>query len=115
MIATNELRQLLDERGVEHDDHYFSTSWIAGGTLHIASEQLDGTLVVDKLTPEQAIAATLGERTCHNKSRFAPGGTRFVCSACDFGSDWDMWDNNCGVPMDFWFDYCPNCGAKVVD
>lgn len=55
------------------------------------------------------------ERTCRNKSRFAPGGTRFVCSACDFGSDWDMWDDNYGVPMDFWFDYCPNCGAKVVE
>lgn len=60
MSATDELRRMLDERGVEHQDHYFSMSWIAGGTLHMASEQLDGTLVVDRLTPEQAIAATLG-------------------------------------------------------
>lgn len=68
-------------------------------------------------TKKEAIEAwnTRAERTCHNKSRFAPGGTRFICSACDFGSDWDMWNEDYGVPMDFWFDYCPICGAKVVE
>lgn len=62
MSATDELRRMLDERGVAHSDHYFSTTWRDGyGILHLAGEPMaDGSLVVDMLTPEQAIAATLG-------------------------------------------------------
>lgn len=61
-IATDRLRLLLDERGVEHSDHYLSTTWRdVHGILHLAGEPMaDGSLVVDMLTPEQAIAATLG-------------------------------------------------------
>lgn len=62
MSATDELRLLLDERGVAHSDHYLSTTWRGEhGILHLAGEPMnDGVLVVDMLTPEQAIAATLG-------------------------------------------------------
>lgn len=62
MSATDELRRMLDERGVAHSDHYLSTTWRDGhGILHLAGEPMaDGSLVVDMLTPEQAIAATLG-------------------------------------------------------
>lgn len=62
MSATEELRILLDERGVEHSDHYLNTTWRDGhGILHLAGEPMaDGSLVVDMLTPEQAITATLG-------------------------------------------------------
>ena len=62
MSATDELRRLLDERGVAHSDHYLSTTWRDGhGILHLAGEQMaDGLLVVDMLTPEQAATATLG-------------------------------------------------------
>lgn len=65
MSATDELRRLLDERGVAHSDHYLSTTWRDGhGILHLAGEPMaDGSLVVDMLTPEQAIAATLGSGT----------------------------------------------------
>ena len=61
MSATDELRRMLDERGVAHSDHYLSTTWRDGhGILHLAGEPMaDGSLVVDMLTPEQAIAATL--------------------------------------------------------
>ena len=68
--ATEELRRMLDERGVEwtapnsilRDD---MTSWVANGFDYDAFEVPDGTLVLsaahqDDLTPEQAIAATLG-------------------------------------------------------
>ena len=60
--ATERLREMLDERGVAHSDHYLSTTWRDGhGILHLAGEPMaDGSLVVDMLTPEQAIAATLG-------------------------------------------------------
>lgn len=62
MSGIEELRRLLDERGVAHSDHYFSTTWRDGcGMLHLAGEPMaDGSLVVDMLTPEQAVIATLG-------------------------------------------------------
>ena len=61
--ATERLREMLDERGVAHSDHYLSTTWRDGhGILHLAGEPMaDGSLVVDMLTPEQAIAATLAD------------------------------------------------------
>ena len=72
MTATDELRKLLDERGVEwtnpnsilRDD---MTSWVANGFDYDAFEVPDGTLVLsaahqDDLTPEQAVKATLGPR-----------------------------------------------------
>lgn len=72
MTATDELRALLDARGVEwtnpnsilRDD---MTSWVANGFDYDAFEVPDGTLVLsaahqDDLTPEQAIEATLGPR-----------------------------------------------------
>lgn len=76
MSATDELRKLLDERGVEWtapnsilcDD---MTSWESGGFYYEAFEvpEPDGTFLLtaahqDDLTPEQAIAATLGAGTC---------------------------------------------------
>lgn len=72
MSATEELRRLLDERGVAwtapnsclRDE---MTSWAAGGFDYEAFEvpEPDGTFLLtaahqDDLTPEQAIAATLG-------------------------------------------------------
>lgn len=48
------------------------------------------------------------ERTCHIVM-VSPG--EWECSACGGGIDWDSYDEgdlpNCN--------YCPNCGAKVVD
>lgn len=60
MSATDELRRMLDERGVEYKRHYLNTSWYVGMKLYMATDDVDGTLTVDNLTPEQAIAATLG-------------------------------------------------------
>lgn len=72
MSATDELRRMLDERGVEwtapnsclRDE---MTGWAAGGFYYDAFEvpEPDGTFLLtashqDDLTPEQAIAATLG-------------------------------------------------------
>ena len=60
MTATDELRKLLDKRGVKYKSHYLYTSWYADMRLHVAKDNMNGTLTVDNLTPEQAIAATLG-------------------------------------------------------
>lgn len=63
MTATDELRHLLDERGVEWTDGGFpstATEWCANGVVWHGLLR-DGTIeLVAMLTPAQAIAATLG-------------------------------------------------------
>lgn len=116
MSATDELRRLLDEHGVEYKSHYLHTSWYAGMKLYMATPDANGTLSVDNLTPEQAIAATLNiqaERTCKFVSSKGPDYPP-VCSACGY---------ELGIYDCEWFEdgtygyernYCPNCGAKVI-
>lgn len=133
MTATDRLRKLLDERGVEWKEHRHvmpgsmaiqrETLWgqptdVASGNPipHVyhyrATEMGDGRLFLEAqlITPEQAIAATLGRGTCHNAS-YRLDESRFHCSECGFGC-WvkDVADGHDKVPK-----YCPNCGRKVVD
>lgn len=70
MTATDELRRLLDERGVEHYDGTESTLWgyedyneSAGVYRFSADETSDGYMQMRlwHVTPAQAIAATLGD------------------------------------------------------
>ena len=58
--TTKLLAQQLEERGLSCQTHYLHVSWRVGQKLYGAVDNLDGTLTVDNLTPEQAIAATLG-------------------------------------------------------
>lgn len=115
MTATDELRRLLDECGVEWSEpntmfRDSQTIWDAGAVTWIAIECRSPRLRVESstnhLTPEQAIAATLGSGTCKWKP-------------ADFITEGDWWNTECGesftwepygVP-----NYCPNCGAKVVE
>jgi len=79
LTATERLRELLDERGVEWTNPNSClrdemTSWVANRFDYDAFEVPDGTLVLsaahqDDLTPEQAIAATLGSCNCSNSER----------------------------------------------
>ena len=115
MTSTDELRRLLDERGVEYKSHYLNTSWYAGMKLYMATDDMDGTLTVDNLTAEQAIAATLGnehstrERTCEvvNVNGYA---FRFECSLCGYVAI----VHNCDTRLDELPRYCPECGARVI-
>ena len=103
MTATEELRHMLDERGVEWNssDTYrlFVTSWDDANDHRWAYvEYRDGSferLTAYHLTPEQAIDATLGRRTT---TRHVP-----YCGCCGYGIGDARWH------------YCPSCGAKVVD
>jgi predicted RNA-binding Zn-ribbon protein involved in translation (DUF1610 family) len=118
MTTTEELRRLLDERGVKHTDaedgHTQYTLW-SDGDHEIAACNSGERLAVYNLTPEQAIAATLGRGTCHDKGNIE----RFICSECGCrldlqDDDWEatMWlaDGAAMVPR-----YCPNCGRRVVE
>lgn len=70
MTATDELRALLDERGVEWEDFDGEPTWAGGdGRMYYARQEftfagLTGNVTVYHLTPAQAIAATLGLGTC---------------------------------------------------
>lgn len=69
MTATDELRRLLDERGVEWTEpnnkaRSHTTYWTAGVLRCGAVEFIDGMVSIastsDDITPEQAVEATLG-------------------------------------------------------
>ena len=118
--ATDELRRLLDERGVEYatDDNAASkdTMWTTqnGGWMFDCDymeplNEKPGTvgakteLMIYGYMPEQAIAATLGSGTCEKV--YAVGGIiaqaecrdmcsdveQFTCSACGFNCDLTSW------------------------
>ena len=115
MSATERLRRRLDERGVEWSDGTFEggvpnnrrTFWGEGG-MYCAEECFEADLrVCFYTTPEQAVEATLGRGTCHAEEvclGIHSDLTATVCSACHIAVD-DLED----------CDYCPWCGAKVVD
>lgn len=115
MTATDELRRLLDERGVEYDDSFGATEFHGDcGSVVVAfnSKKKDAILYVNAyLTPEQAVEATLGRGTCHDKN----GRNRrmgFECTVCGvMCSDCDMLDMSEGFTH---FRYCPSCGRKVM-
>jgi len=123
MSATERLRELLDERGVEHEGGKRSLRWRDRyGVMMQAFPLANGELGMDvwSCTPEQAIAATLGDAdatggrqvdagTCHDM-----GGCRwFRCSACGFGIE-DMYVNDEDeYPPADQPKYCPNCGARI--
>lgn len=118
MSATDELRRLLDERGVEWSSSSGLSSRYADsmtfiGDVAVVSE-IDGS---DLLrinfdgTPEQAVEAVLGDRTCRVESMH--GYTDPYVSArysvelsCHTLEDW----SDSEPPA-----YCPWCGAKVVE
>ena len=114
MTATDELRRLLDERGVEHFDATECTLWgyeqtsDSTGCYRCAADEVgEGfmTLRMHHLTPAQAIDATLGRGTCEDVGRYA-----FVCSVCGWASDEPH-----HVLGGFWPKYCPECGRAVVE
>lgn len=138
--ATDELRRMLDERGVPWKDYgYENHTW--WGEWHAENRpSVNGLFlkVEGVVTPEQAIAATLGNEgagrsndgvaklgvgTCRNISKVMDehGQARFACSECGAWIDSRMlwnpeyrngespWVSGCKL------NFCPNCGARVVD
>ena len=131
MSATERVRELLDERGVgwwNQTDPEPQTVTMArlGEQLIEYHENVNGTMGYHvwnmcDLTPEQAIAATLGTGTCHNASKVMDehGQARFACSECGAWIDsrmlWNPEYRNCESP---WvsgckLNFCPNCGRRI--
>lgn len=130
MTATDELRRLLDERGVE---------WTSGctevsrnictdfcpdtGISMSVWESGDGKLGIDAhtnylFTPEQAVEVTLGRKTCEaDETDLIP----FVrADSGDFDVDYIhvMECSACGGTYEHVsgsYEFCPRCGRKVID
>lgn len=114
MSATDELRRLLDERGVEWMPSVWSakdeTFYKVGEIGYLATELSSGRMKVcieGYPTPEQAIAATLGTGTCHEVKidRHYRG-----CSECGY-----RWEYMYAVGWQVGPKFCPNCGRKLAD
>ena len=118
--ATERLRALLDERGVEYTiDHGYREFFWDFGESGRARASAIGTkglvqMIVTGITPEQAIDATLVRGTCRNISPKL-GNDEFTCEEClarVYGSGGRWFDVNWEYHK---FNYCPNCGRKVVE
>lgn len=119
MSATDEFRRLLDERGVKWENvkreirpRWFiaETAFSVSGTRMSYVEYVDNSFLICNdmnITPEQAIAATLGPGTCHNVDIGTEG--YFKCSECGTSCSVDWEESGWDEP-----NFCPNCGRKVV-
>lgn len=109
MSATDELRRMLDERGVEwrpiawnpKKETFYHTS---DGVGFCADEYVDGVKIYTDaiIAPEQAIEATLGPGTCHI-GRGISGLMHVTTGHC----------SECGAEVVKPARYCSNCGRKV--
>lgn len=126
MTATDELRRMLDECGVEYRAIGDATFWEThGGAFRYKAKPHAEKLTVmtccsqkcTVMTPAQAIAATVGRGTCYDIEQ---DENDFKCSACGARSFIITDDCYTTILADEKtvlrrFNYCPNCGAKVVD
>lgn len=120
MSATERIRAMLDERGVEWRErvwggkHSVTTFWHARGVRWHYRENRFGEvrLHADGLTPEQAIEATLGRGTCEVVSKLLIEGEYVPSSYYEFEMECGegfKWDES--IPPRC----CPSCGRMVVD
>ena len=109
MGKSDEVRRLLDERGVEHRDNDANravryTRWDNGGKREVRYEEWsNGTTRLDagNVTPEQAIAATVSNRTDLSKRLREVTGLHAFAELFGFswedGSDWTWHDVACAM------------------
>lgn len=130
MTATEKLRKLLDERGVEWANNpMMSVNGMERGTIFDASdgrwvrviEALDETLCASHLTPEQVIAVTFGNDTCHiegprTSDTLEHDCPEFIlyCGECGHGFGYIHYGENGNAWTNEPPKFCPNCGRKTA-
>lgn len=108
MTATDELRRLLDERGVEYDGSFGGIEFYGeDGSVIIACnpKSKDGVLYVHAcLTPEQAVEATLGSDLKAENAKLRELVRDYIdapCTTCDCWQDefrcWNYDGADCGL------------------
>ena len=113
--ATDELRRMLDERGVEWTYGDGTVSFASDGHWCHAWASNDNTMCVSMgyFTPAQAVEATLGRGTCKpvisdNLTESEGTGDAWAdCSECGHLL-FVLTDPSSQPP-----NYCPNCGKRV--
>ena len=128
MTATEELRHLLDERGVGYDVRdgkaIKNTYWDDAEGRRWGYTSDESGVIKDRqlflvhgrmdITPEQAVAATLGQGTCRDSNKRFDA---WQCSECgatlllmfdDYDEPTYSVDGVADVPR-----FCPNCGRRV--
>lgn len=114
MTATDTIRAMLDERGVEWDygiTGSTTTKFRVNGIDLTFTPMRDGLVCSTILTPEQAIEATLGRGECRmvcSREYIECKVDFFECSECGWSGAIDDMKALCEYPR-----YCPNCGRKV--
>lgn len=119
MSATDELRKLLDERGIEWRSElkglpFFGVTFVGDWSFcEYATGELSATCK-PVLTPEQAIAVTLGSGSCEMEPSFT------VPSRLDFMQEYRCTECNEYAYLQVATDddalrFCPNCGREVVE
>ena len=110
MTATERLRAMLDERGVEYRTHGMTDrTWFdVGGISWFVIERENGRTAVQAefLTPEQAIEAALGRGECRlipTRDKPRSKAPTLTCSKCGWWTD----------RINDRINYCPSCGKRV--
>ena len=137
MSATERLRSMLDERGVGSYTHEAPAAvclaFFDGKRWHDCWESTGGEVnVTFSMTPEQAIAATLGSCNCSNN---CTNGERTETCHADETDTWEcvcdgigrygkrvtvhvMECSECGHTYEHVngdYEFCPHCGRRVVE
>ena len=121
--ATDVLRRLLDERGVEWRGGLPTETIVTDPIDVLYVQRTDGMIHVyirSYLTPEQAIVATLGSCNCSdNCTNSERTETCHVESSIIDTYEYNRWEYelSCGHTI-IWEDsepprYCPNCGRRI--
>lgn len=119
MTATEELRRMLDERGVEYRAIGDATFWEthSGAFRYKAKPHADKLMVMTccsqkytVMTPAQAVEATLGRGECKwhytEAEEYGDGSEWYMCE-CSVCHE-QNWEPANDLPR-----YCRNCGAKA--
>lgn len=111
MTAIDELRRLLDKRGVKHYDvdlaeHDLRITYLANPTTDetCAVTEVGWSLKIDSITPEQVIDATVGRETC--ELEMSTDATYIRCDKCYYRVP--KGSNLASIR------YCAGCGRRVV-
>ena len=121
MTATDTIRAMLDERGVEHWDTVGITEFRGENDrtvrCYARPEPMTLDVAIVAAPPEQAIEATLGRGECRNLISHIQGQMPMLhCEECGCTTTLNVPSSGAGyigeTEMD-WPLYCANCGRAV--